>query len=57
MKCNYKKEIKIGQRIEMEHTKSKKLARKIANDHLKEFGCYYSKGLLPMEKKLERLKK
>ena len=55
MKCNYAKEIAIGQKIELEHTKSKRLARKIAGDHLREFSCYYSKGLLPMERKLKRL--
>ena len=55
-KCNFNKEIKIGTKIEMEHTKSKRLARKIASDHLREFNCYYSKGLLPMEARLRRSK-
>ena len=50
-----KKELKIGVRIEMEHTKSKKVAEKIAKDHLKEFSNYYSKGVLPMEKRLKKL--
>ena len=55
MKCDFKKEIKVGQKIELEHTKSKKFARKIAKDHLKEFSCYYSKGLIPLERKLKKL--
>ena len=50
-----KKELKIGSRIEMEHTKSKRLAMKIAKDHLREFPNYYTRGLLPMERKLKRL--
>ena len=54
MKCNYFKELKIGTKIEMEHTKNPKVARKIASDHLREFGCYYSKGLIPMERMLKR---
>ena len=55
IKCNYSKEMRIGAKIELEHTKSKRLARKIASDHLAEFKCYYSRGLLPMERKLKRL--
>ena len=54
--CNFKKEIKLGQKIELEHTKSKKFAIKIAKDHLKEFPCYYSKGLIPMERRLKNAK-
>ena len=57
MKCNYFKELKIGTKIEMEHTKNPNVARKIASDHLREFGCYYSKGLIPLEKRLSKLKK
>ena len=45
-----------GRKIELEHTKSTKLAAKIARDHLNEFPCYYTKGLLPMERKLKRMK-
>lgn len=52
-----KKEIDIGIDIEMEHTKSRRVARKIAMDHLKEYPKYYTKGLIPMERKLKRLKK
>lgn len=51
-----KKELKIGTKIEMEHTNSKKVAQKIATDHLKEFPHYYTKGILPMESKLKRNK-
>lgn len=54
MKCNYKKELRIGKKIELEHHLGKKMAEKIAKDHLKEFSCYYTKGLLPMEKRLKR---
>lgn len=63
MKCNKKKEMKIGLKIEMEHahnfpkSKQKLMAKKISNDHIKEFPCYYSMGLLPMEKKLKRGKR
>lgn len=56
VKCNFMKEMKIGQRIEMEHTSNPKIARKIASDHLKEFSCYYSKGLIPLEKRLRLMK-
>ena len=55
MKCSYKSEMKIGQKIEMEHTKNPLFARKIAADHIKEFPCYYSKGLIPMERKLKKM--
>jgi len=51
-----KKELKIGTRVELEHTKSLKRAKKIAMDHLKEYPCYYTKGLIPMERKLKKLK-
>lgn len=57
MKCNLQKELKIGQKIELEHHVSKKRARQIALDHVKEFPCYYSKGLLPMERRLKRMGK
>jgi len=52
-----KKELKIGIKVELEHTKSRARAKKIAAQHLTEFGNYYTKGLLPMEKKLKALKK
>lgn len=56
-KCKFnKRELKIGQKIEMEHTKSKKVALKIAKQHICEFPKYYTKGLIPMEKKLRKIK-
>ena len=57
MACNIEKELKIGQVIELEHHVSKKKARQIAMDHLNEFPCYYTKGLLPMEARLKRMRK
>jgi len=54
------KSLKVGTKMEMEHTKSKKTARKIASDHIKEMGSdYYDSkiGLPAMEKKLKRKKK
>lgn len=57
-KCKFDPaEIKIGQKIEMEHTNNKKKALKIAEQHLCEFPNYYSKGLIPMEKKLKKMNK
>lgn len=53
-KCNIKKELGIGWKIELEHGLGKKKAKKIAMDHIKEFPCYYSKGLIPMEKRLKK---
>ena len=49
MKCNYKEQLKIGKKIEMEHAhifpKSKqiKYTSSIAEDHLDEDPCYYLK--------------
>lgn len=63
MGCNFNKELKIGKKIEMEHAHNfpkniqKSMAIKIATDHLKEFECYYTAGLVPMEKKLKSIKK
>lgn len=55
--CSFnKKELSIGKKIEMEHTTSKKTAERIAKQHLCEFPKYYSKGLIPMENRLRRLK-
>ena len=57
-KCKIsKKELRLGTPIEMEHTTSKRKAAYIAKQHLCEFPSYYSKGLLPMEKKLKGGKK
>ena len=52
MKYN-KTQLRIGTRIEMEHTKSKKVAEKIAKDHLREYPDYYT-ALVKMEKQLKR---
>ena len=53
-----KTEIQTGIKMEQEHTKSKKKAKKIAMDHLKEYPTYYNKktGLPAMEKKLKKAK-
>lgn len=50
-----KNQLKMGIKIEMEHTRSKAIAKKIALDHLREFttGKYYTE-LIKMEKKLKR---
>jgi len=56
MKCNREKQLKLGIKTEMEHAhlfpkpKQKIMARKIAEDHLKEDSCYYLK-LIKMEGK------
>jgi len=53
--CKFsKKELRLGAPIEMEHTKSRKTAMRIAKQHLCEFPHYYSKGLIPMEKRLSK---
>lgn len=50
-----KSQLRIGTRVEMEHTTSKRRARKIAMDHLLEFnGAPYYTYLLKMEKKLKK---
>lgn len=46
--------IRIGTKIEREHTKSNKKARKIALDHFKEFGNAYYPALIKMEKRLKK---
>jgi len=66
------KALKQGTKIEMEHTKGKKiqdkkrsknrtdLARKIAKDHIDELGAQYydpKKGLPALEKKLKKKSK
>ena len=62
-KCDRKKELAIGQKIEMEHAslfpkgKQKEMASKIAEQHISEFGCYYSEGLISMEKKFKIIEK
>jgi hypothetical protein len=56
MKCNKSKELKLGMKIEREHGGGVYNPKKIASDHIKEFSCYYSRGLIPMEKKLRSMK-
>lgn len=55
MKCNLKKQIKLGMKIEAEHTPDIALRRKIALDHIREYPCYYE-ALKKMEAKLKRKK-
>jgi len=50
-----KKQLSIGTKIEMEHTRSKKTAKRIAKHHLDEYPTYYVE-LIKMEKKLEKKK-
>ncbi len=51
------KELRIGTKIELEHTRFRKVAEKITKDHLREFPRYYTRGILPMEKRLKKLSK
>lgn len=45
---------KLGIKVELEHTNSRKKAYHIALQHECEFPLYYSKGLIPMERKLSK---
>lgn len=47
-----KKELEMGIKVEMEHTKNKAIAKRIALDHLAELPDYYTR-LLKMEKASE----
>lgn len=47
------RQIKIGTKIEMEHTNNKLVAREIAMDHVAEFSNYYT-ALRKMENKLKK---
>jgi len=47
------KELDMGNKVELEHTKDKELANDISKDHLVEFPNYYTE-LKKMEKKLEK---
>lgn len=59
-KCKFTKsqmkDISLGKKIEMEHTNNPKTALRIARQHECEFPNYYTKGLIPMERKLRKLK-
>lgn len=46
-------QLKIGVKIEQEHTTDKKIAEKIARDHLKEIPDYYTR-LAKMEKEAKK---
>lgn len=48
--------MRVGTKIELEHTKNKNFAAKIASDHLKEFGPQYYVGLIKLEKQLAKRK-
>jgi len=48
-----KKVIEQGIRVELEHTRSRTLARRIASDHLVEYPDYYTE-LAKMEQKLKK---
>lgn len=49
------KQLAMGIKVEMEHTKDPKVARKIAMDHLSEFAHYYT-ALAKMERELKSAK-
>jgi hypothetical protein len=54
-----KREIEIGTKIEMEHTNSKKIAKEIAIDHIKEIPDYYTNpdyGILAIEDNMGKKK-
>ena len=51
-----KKQLEMGVKIEMEHTKSRKVAAKIAVDHLREYPTYYTE-LKKMEARLKKKQK
>lgn len=50
------KELKVGTKIEMEHTNNVNVAEKIAKDHLREHPKYYT-HFVKWEKGLMRMKK
>lgn len=41
--------------LEMEHTRDRKVAKKIVEDHVKEFGCRYYPELKKVENKLKKM--
>ena len=49
-----KRQLRMGINVEMEHTYSRKIAKKIAKAHLSEFPVYYT-YLKKMEKKLKKM--
>lgn len=51
-----KKSVKMGAKVEREHTNDPDIAKEIARDHVKELGSAYYPALDKMEKKLKRNK-
>ena len=49
-------QMRLGTKIEMEHTSSKKVAERIAKDHLNEYPNYYTE-FVKFEAKLKRMNK
>ena len=49
-------QLRMGIKIEHEHSKSRRFAMKIAKDHLREFPNYYT-YLVKMENKLKKMQK
>jgi len=47
------KELAMGIKVEMEHTRNKAIAKRVAIDHLAEFPDYYTR-LIKMEKEAEK---
>jgi hypothetical protein len=41
-------------KVELEHTSSKRIAKKIATDHVREHGCGYYPALKKMEARLKK---
>lgn len=50
MKCKIKKSWIDA---ELEHTDSRKLAKKLVGDHVKEYGCKYYPEMFKVQKKLK----
>lgn len=56
-RCKYdQRELKMGRKVEMEHTTDPKVSEEIASDHLEEIPDYYTR-LDKMEHKYEREQK
>jgi hypothetical protein len=48
------RDLERGTQVELEHTRDRRIARRIAADHLAEFGGEYYRELARLEKRLER---
>ena len=53
MNCNLKKS---WIQMEMEHTSSKAVAKRIVQEHIKEHGCKYYPQLIKLERRLKNSK-